>query len=76
MARVLLAPVLDQYLFGAWIVVPLTAKRERRPLTTQPSVVGPGGVGQCHPTVAVRPAPEDVVVGVEHVHEEPVRCRR
>ncbi len=34
---------------GPEMVVPLTVKRDKRPLTTQPSVVGPGGVGQVSP---------------------------
>ena len=34
---------------GPLMVVPLTVNRDRRALATQPSVVGPGGVGQVSP---------------------------
>ena len=44
-AGILLAPVLDQDLLGPVIMLPLACSRDRRPLTTQPSAVGPGGVG-------------------------------
>ena len=45
-ARELLAPVVDQDLFGPALTSPLAWNRDSRPLTTHPSVVGPGGVGQ------------------------------
>ena len=51
---VLLAPALDQDLFraGHRIRSSSACRRDRRPLTTQPSLVPPGGSGQCRPSAA------------------------
>ena len=48
------------------MTLPLAVSRERRPLTTQPSVVGPGGVGQ-RVAPGGRGAADRRVVRVEHV---------
>ena len=56
------------------ITLPLACSRDRRALTTQPSAVGPGGVGHGSeydpgraPSRCGCRRPELVVIGVEHV---------
>ena len=73
-ARELLAPVLDEDLLRSGHArSPSSCSRDSRPDTTQPSVVGPGGVGQASdvplpaPSAGRRRAAEDVVVGVQDV---------